>query len=191
MVKTIYVVRHCSAEGQEPEAELTAEGILQAGRLAEFFDGIEVDRIITSPFKRARETAGPLIEKKGLYVEVDSRLKERVLSSTEFPDWLIKLEDTFLDLHLKYDDGESSSEAMSRICDVINELGDGSKTVLVTHGNLMALLLRSHDEQFGFEKWQALTNPDVYVMRVEGEDTAVERLWNNKSEGSLLGATST
>lgn len=191
MVKTIYVVRHCSAEGQWPEAGLTAEGILQAGRLAEFFDGIEVDRIITSPFKRARETAGPLIEKKGLYVEVDSRLMERVLSSTEFTDWLIKLEDTFLDLQLKYDDGESSSEAMSRICDVIDELGEDSRTVLVTHGNLMALLLRSYDDQFGFEKWQALTNPDVYVVQVKDEVTAVERLWSNKSEGRLQDATST
>jgi len=191
MGKTIYVVRHCSAEGQEPEAGLTAEGILQAGRLAEFFDGIEVDRIITSPFKRARETAGPLIERKGLYVEVDSRLKERVLSSTDFTDWLIKLEDTFFDLHLKYEDGESSSEAMSRICDVIDELGDGSRTVLVTHGNLMALLLRCHDEQFGFEKWQALTNPDVYVVRIKDEVTTVERLWSNESEGRLLDATST
>ena len=191
MGKTIYVVRHCSAEGQEPEADLTAEGILQAGQLADFFDEIEVDRIITSPFKRARETAKPLMEKKGLYVEVDSRLKERVLSSTAFRDWLIKLEDTFLDLHLKYDNGESSREAMSRICDVIDELGEDSKTVLVTHGNLMALLLRCHDEHFGFEKWQALTNPDVYVVHVNDEATTVERLWSNKSGGRLQDATST
>lgn len=95
MEKTIYIVRHCSAEGQAPHAELTAEGILQAAQLAEYFDGIEVDRIITSPFSRARQTGWPLAERKNLHVEVDSRLGERVLSSTEFKDWLIKLEDTF------------------------------------------------------------------------------------------------
>ena len=74
MEKVIYIVRHCAAEGQAPLATLTAEGILQSGLLAAFFDDIEVDRIITSPFKRARETAWPVAEKKKLHVEVDSRL---------------------------------------------------------------------------------------------------------------------
>lgn len=180
MEKTIYIVRHCSAEGQAPHAELTAEGILQAAQLAEYFDGIEVDRIITSPFSRARQTGWPLAERKNLHVEVDSRLGERVLSSTEFKDWLIKLEDTFLDLHLKYDGGESSREAMTRVCDVLDELEEGSQTVLVTHGNLMALLLRCYDERFGFEQWQALTNPDVYMLRIKDEDSEVERVWDSK-----------
>jgi 2,3-bisphosphoglycerate-dependent phosphoglycerate mutase len=159
---------------------LTAAGILQAGQLAEFFDGIEVDSIITSPFARARQTGWPLAERKNLHVDVDSRLGERVLSSTDFKDWLIKLEDTFLDLHLKYEGGESSSEAMTRVCDVLEELGDGSRTVLVTHGNLMSLLLRCYDERFGFEQWQALTNPDVYVLRIKDEISVVERIWGSK-----------
>lgn len=180
MEKTIYIVRHCSAEGQAPHAELTAEGILQAGQLAEFFDGIEVDRIITSPFSRARQTGWPLAERKSLHVDVDSRLGERVLSSRDFKDWLIKLEDTFLDLHLKYEGGESSREAMSRVCNVLEELGNGSRTVLVTHGNLMSLLLRCYDARFGFEQWQALTNPDVYVLRIKDEDSKVERIWKVK-----------
>ena len=179
MEKIIYIVRHCSAEGQAPHAELTAEGILQAERLAGFFDDIEVNRIITSPFSRARQTGWPIAERKKLHVEVDSRLVERVLSSRDFKDWLIKLEDTFFDLHLKYEGGESSSEAMSRVCDVVDELGDGSRTVLVTHGNLMALLLRCYDERFGFEQWQALTNPDVYVVRIKDGDSEVARIWDS------------
>jgi 2,3-bisphosphoglycerate-dependent phosphoglycerate mutase len=179
MEKIIYIVRHCSAEGQAPHAALTAEGILQAERLAGFFDGIEVNRIITSPFSRARQTGWPIAERKKLHVEVDSRLGERVLSSRDFKDWLIKLEGTFFDLNLKYEGGESSSEAMSRVCDVVDELGDGSRTVLVTHGNLMALLLRCYDERFGFEQWQALTNPDVYVVRIKDEDSEVARIWDS------------
>lgn len=179
MEKTIYIVRHCSAEGQAPGAELTAGGILQAGKLVEFFEDIEVDRIITSPFSRARQTAWPIAERKKLHVEVDSRLEERVLSSRDFEDWLLKLEDTFLDFHVKYEGGESSNEAISRVCDVVDELCDGSRTVLVTHGNLMALLVRCYDERFGFEQWQTLTNPDVYVVRIKDEDSEVERIWGS------------
>ena len=132
-------MRHCSAEGQAPGAQLTAEGILQAGQLVEFFEEIEVDRCSESIC--ACTTDGQsLAERKKLHVEVDSRLGERVLSSRDFEGWLIKLEDTFFNPHLKYEGGESSSEATSRVCDVVDELGDGSRTVLVAHGNLMALL---------------------------------------------------
>src|SRR5690606_21316929 len=119
--KIIYIVRHCSAEGQSPHADLTAEGVMQAEKLASFFEDMEVDRIITSPFVRARMTAEPIAEKKGIHYEEDSRLAERTLSSREFEDWLLKLEDTFLDFELKYEGGESSQEATDRVCNVVDE----------------------------------------------------------------------
>ncbi len=178
MEKVVYIVRHCSAEGQSPHADLTAEGIMQAEKLAEFFQGIEVNRIISSPFVRARMTAIPLAEAKGLHVDEDSRLVERILSSHDFEDWLLKLEDTFLDLHINYEGGESSNEAMGRICDVVDELDENASTVLVTHGHLMALLLRSFDEHVGFTVWQSLTNPDVYRARITDTGAHVERIWS-------------
>lgn len=178
MEKVIYVIRHCSAEGQAPDADLTAEGILQAEKLVPFFDGIEIDQIITSPFVRARRSAEPLAKEKGIHIEQDSELAERVLSSHNLEDWLVKLEATFADTSLKYKGGESSMEAMARVRKVVEELEFGSRTVLVTHGNLMALLIRSFDNQFGFEEWQALTNPDVFTLRITDIDTEVERIWH-------------
>ena len=154
MEKVIYVIRHCSAEGQAPDADLTAEGVSQAKKLVDFFEGIEVDRIITSPFVRARRSAEPLAKAKGIHIEQDSRLAERVLSSNNLEDWLVKLEETFIDSHLKYEGGESSIEAMMRVRNVVDGLESVSRTVLVTHGNLMALLLRSFDGRFGFEEWR-------------------------------------
>lgn len=86
-----------------------------------------------------------------------------------------------LDVHLKYEGGESSHEAMERVCHVADELPDGSKTVLVTHGNLMTLLLRCYDERVGFQEWQALTNPDVYRVRVMDGGAQVERIWKEEA----------
>ena len=42
----------------------------------------------------------------------------------------------------------------------------------VTHGNLMALVLHSVDSTFGFDGWQSLSNPDVYLLH---EDRAGQR----------------
>ncbi|OPG15408.1 hypothetical protein B2M26_12020 [Ferroacidibacillus organovorans] len=57
-------------------------------------------------------------------------------------------------------------------------LNQGS-AVVVTHGNLMTLLLRHFDERFGFEAGAALTNPDVYLVTVSGSESTVERVWEN------------
>ena len=177
MDKTIYLIRHCSAEGQAHDAELTAEGISQAENLVKLFEEVEVDRIISSPFVRARRSAEPLAEAKGIHIEQDSRLEERVLSSHELKDWLVKLEKTFSDFQLKYEGGESSSEAMLRAFNVVDGLKTGTRTVLVTHGNLMALLLGSFDDKFGFKAWQTLTNPDVFTLRITDSGTEIERIW--------------
>ena len=178
VVKLLYVVRHCEAEEQSPHAKLTTEGERQTKELVRFFERHKVDQVISSPFVRALETAWPIADSQALRVEQDSRLSERILSSRDFEDWLVKLEDSFLDVHVKYEGGESSIEAMTRLCNVVDGLPEGSRTVLVTHGNLMALLMRCFDDRFGFEEWQALTNPDVFVLRVTDSGTEVGRVWN-------------
>ena len=91
MGKVIYLVRHCEAEGQSPHAKLTSNGKVQAEELISFFDEIEIDRIISSPFVRARSTALAISESKGLYLEQNSDLTERVLSSEDEEDWMEKL----------------------------------------------------------------------------------------------------
>lgn len=179
MGKILYVVRHCHAEGKAPHAKLTEEGRQQAKALGRFFKTKDVDRIISSSLLRARETAWPLAESKQMHLEQDSRLSERVLADRDFEDWLVKLEDSFLDLHLKYEGGESSIEAMTRVKNIVDALKEDSRTMLITHGNLMTLLLRCFDERYGFQEWQSLTYPDVYLLSIEGEMAHIERLWED------------
>jgi 2,3-bisphosphoglycerate-dependent phosphoglycerate mutase len=50
--------------------------------------------------------------------------------------------------------------------------------VVMTHGRLMALILRSFDPQFGFQEWAALSNPDVYRLAIEAGQVQIMRTWN-------------
>lgn len=162
----IYLVRHCAALGQEPDAELTDEGRAQAERLADFLSGRPVDAIVSSPFRRAVATIRPLAERLGLEIRVDDRLRERVLSAEPVADWMERLEASFHDLDLRLPGGESSREAMARGVSVIEELigRPHRAVVVVTHGNLMSLILKRYDASFGFEGWRRLGNPDVYEL---------------------------
>ncbi|HYG58282.1 MAG TPA: histidine phosphatase family protein, partial [Symbiobacteriaceae bacterium] len=179
-VKRLFVIRHCRAEGQPPEAPLTPEGRQQAEVLADLLSQQGVQRVIASPFLRARQTAEPLARRLGLPVEVDSRLAERVLAGEDLPDWLEHLRHSFIDLDAALPGGESSRAAMERAAAAVaGALAHPvATTALVTHGNLMALLLKRYDDRFGFDQWQGLTNPDAYLLTFDEDDVGLKRVWS-------------
>lgn len=178
MTKNIYIIRHCKAEGQAPDAPLTEEGFIQAKELAESLSDLKVDRIISSPFVRAIQTIKPFTENKDIDIEVDSRLAERILSTTFLTDWMEKLEETFDDMDLKFEGGESSNEAVKRIVEVVDEIvvSGSENTVMVAHGGIISLLLNFYDKSFGFEQWMGLRNPDVYHLKVTETNANFNRL---------------
>lgn len=179
MEKRVYVIRHCEADGQLSEARLTEKGIQQAADLAEFFSEKKIDRIITSPFLRAIQSIEPVAEVGKVELEVDNRLSERILSTKNLTDWLEKLEATFEDSDLKFEGGESSREATNRVVSVIENIfkSNSENTLVVTHGNLLSLLLKNYLPEFGFEQWKKLSNPDVFLLTVHDNEFLIERLW--------------
>lgn len=171
MNKTIYLVRHCQATGQEPEDPLTELGKQQAIGLAESLSREPICRIISSPFLRAYQTAQPVAQLCHLPLETDERLRERVLCGNLLDEWREALETSFTDLDVSLPGGESSREAMKRSMEAIADLSgpESGVTVVVTHGNLLTLLLKSFDDKVGFAEWQSLASPDIYrVKYVEG-----------------------
>ncbi len=78
----LYVVRHAKAgiraawSGPDEERPLTRRGRKQARRLVERFQGLEIERILSSPFLRCVQTVEPLGEARGLAVEAIPELRE-------------------------------------------------------------------------------------------------------------------
>jgi len=177
----IYLIRHCKATGQEPGAQLTSDGQLEADQLANFLADKQIEYIVSSPYDRAVSTIQPLAHKLKLKIQIDHRLRERVLSTHDLDNWMEKLKETYEHLDLALPGGESSREAMNRGVSVLEEINERSERniAVVTHGNLMSLILKYYDDRYGFEKWSRLTNPDVYEI-VKGKDKEkpdINRIW--------------
>lgn len=100
-MKNVFVVRHCQAEGQSPESQLTALGLNQAIKLTNFFEHKNIDFIISSPYERAIRTISALAERLGIEMVTDNRLTERVLSEINMPDWRDMLRKTYYDLDFR------------------------------------------------------------------------------------------
>ena len=178
--RNLILVRHCRAAGQEPEAALTDEGLAQAEELSRFLSGYEIDFLAVSRFRRARQSIEPYAAEAALPIHVDSRLNERTLSAEPVEDWQAIVRDSFDDRDLRAPGGESAREVLRRAWAGLEEVLEGGHALplVVTHGNLMALVLHSLDPAFGYEGWKSLTNPDVYHLRAEQpQEFAFERIW--------------
>lgn len=78
----VYLVRHAKAgvrdlwQGPDEERPITRRGRRQADRLVERFQGLEIERIVSSPFLRCIQTVEPLARSRGLEVEIADELAE-------------------------------------------------------------------------------------------------------------------
>jgi len=181
-MKTVYLVRHASAEGQPIDAPLTEQGRKQALALVEFFRQKEIDLIFSSPYKRAIDTIKPLSDSKKIKIIEDSRLGERVLSTVSFEDWRDKLKQSFDDFDLVFEGGESHTTGMERAKCLLEDIlcSKDENILLVSHGNMTTLLMRYFNESFGYDCLMELTNPDVFELVVSDEKTILKRIWDDR-----------
>ncbi|MGG5739652.1 MULTISPECIES: histidine phosphatase family protein [Bacillus cereus group] len=184
-MKKIIIIRHCSATGQERNAELTNVGRDQANNLATFLieNNLQIGHIISSPFVRAIDSIRPYARQANLPIQEDERLAERILSNVPMDDWMQKLESTFTNIDIAFSGGESTKQATDRAISLIQEVLklEHDTTLLVTHGNLLTLILKHFDHTIGFDEWKTLTNPDIYEIKLD-EQSIIKRLWKAPSK---------
>ncbi len=77
----LILVRHAEPSGEASAQDvsdppLSAHGAKQAVAVARWLDGLDVDYLVSSPARRARETATPLAERLGSEVAIDTRLRD-------------------------------------------------------------------------------------------------------------------
>jgi 2,3-bisphosphoglycerate-dependent phosphoglycerate mutase len=179
VTKCFFVVRHCESTGQEASAPLTTIGQAQAVLLADHLEMVGMELLVSSPYTRAQQSIAALAQRLGLPVEIDGRLAERVLSAEPLAHWREAIRQTFVDLDLAWPGGESSRTAMTRGRATLDALlaRPARTVVVVTHGNLMTLILHSFEPQCGFQTWEGLSNPDVYCITVHGDRVKIARTW--------------
>jgi broad specificity phosphatase PhoE/SAM-dependent methyltransferase len=174
MTRRLLLIRHCESTGQSADAPLTERGMAQAASLAAQLAGLKPDLVVSSPFRRARESVEPLAAACRLRVEVDARLAEKSLTAEPLAEFREAVRRSFDDFDHRLPGGESSREAQTRGRELMDELLQrGARLPVVsTHGQLLTLLLNAIDPAAGYAVWQSLSNPDVFLIERAGEAAA-------------------
>lgn len=141
-----YVVQHAEKQQQRGDQQLTELGWSQARRTARWLSGRSLRALVSSPLRRARETAEAIVAETGLDLRVDTRLLERAnweegQSREEFmADWAESVRDRDYTPRT----GVSSHEAGARFRALLLDYASVPGPIAVTtHGGATVDLLRT------------------------------------------------
>lgn len=149
----LLLVRHAlplrSEPGQGSDPDLSADGIAQAARLPDALSRFPISRLVSSPQRRAVQTAGPLADKLGLTVDIDDRLAEydRDLShyvpieqiAEENPEELARLASGHLPSGV--DEDAFLARVVAAVADLVASTGHDETVALFSHGGVINALL--------------------------------------------------
>ncbi len=156
---TIYLVRHCEALGNKTgtfqgsiDSDITEIGAKQLECLTERFKNIHIDKIYSSPLRRAYKTAEAvakaankaIITEKGL-TEIDGGDIEGMSYADIYKKYpYLEYDWTFAPYNFAPPNGENMRDTYKRIVSTVLKLArenDGKEIVLATHGGVIRCLL--------------------------------------------------
>ena len=165
----ILIVQHGEKERQPGDPGLTETGRTQASATAEWIrQTCTPTRVVSSPLRRAVETAAPIASAIGIESTTDDRLRERMNWDD---DTKMSLEEFLAEWHRASSDrsfmprsGDSSDQAADRFIGALREIAaaaaDGDDIVVVAHGGVTVDSLRTlvGDERLEREQPDLISN---------------------------------
>jgi broad specificity phosphatase PhoE len=180
----LFLVRHAHSDYSPDDTRgLSESGRMAAVRIADLLEDRGIAAIVSSPYTRAIQTVQPLADRIGIAIQVDPDLRERHLSAGPLDDFQRCLEATWRDFDLAYPGGESSAAAQARVSRAIGRVlafGSDRNVVVASHGNALALFLRTIDSKVDFGFWAKMSTPDVYAVAPRNETAwSYRRVWTD------------
>nr|WP_090278322.1 histidine phosphatase family protein [Mycolicibacterium komanii]CRL73739.1 fructose-2,6-bisphosphatase [Mycolicibacterium komanii] len=146
----LLIIRHAlplrSEPGQGSDPDLSEEGIEQAKRLPEALARFPIARLVSSPQKRAIQTAGPVAEALGLSIDIDDRLAEYDRDLSHYtPVEEISEEDMRRLANGELPSGVDQSEFIARVRAGVDDIVSSAKredtVALFSHGGVINALV--------------------------------------------------
>ena len=175
----LYVARHGESdwnhEGRyqgQRESSLTALGLRQARALAGALAHSGAARVIASPLRRCTETARPLAESLGAFLETDGRLLEiahgtwegRLRDEIEREDGPRMLAWRHAPQTVTFEGGESLADVDRRWREFASSLSGEKDAIVVTHDVLVRLAVLEATGRGLAELWQPRVRNGGYAV---------------------------
>jgi broad specificity phosphatase PhoE len=146
----LLIIRHAlplrSEPGQGSDPDLSGDGIEQAKRLPDALARFPISRLVSSPQRRAMQTAQPVADALGLAVDVDDRIAEYDRDLAHYtPVEEISEEDMRRLASGQLPSGVDQSAFVARVragvADIVRAAGQQDTVALFSHGGVINALV--------------------------------------------------
>lgn len=165
----LFFVRHAHStySSDEFNRPLSERGMLDAKLITNLSKLLQIDHVISSPYKRAFQTVEGIAELIGEEIELMDDFRERLLSKHPLADFNEAISQVWADFDFSLEGGESNHLAQKRGLEATLQVLDkyeGQNIAIGTHGNIMVLIMNYFDPRFDVHFWQELAMPDIYKL---------------------------
>ena len=175
MKKKVYLVRHAQSHPSRrlPTAQwpLSQKGTVQATQLTDLLAPLGIEQVFSSPYLRCLQTIRPFTNALGMTIEERHGLREIEIIQTLRDDFYDIWCRSWEDFDYALSGSESNRKAQERFLGAVQSVIDESahETLgICAHGGVIGLLLNAVDADAGRQQAEALTNPDVIRVIVDG-----------------------
>lgn len=177
MTKTVYLVRHAEPNydnHDDATRELTAKGLQDCQLLVNFFDQKPIDKIVSSPYKRAVDTIQPVADQLGLPIDLVADFRERKIDDVWIEDFKTFTANQWQDFVYKHSDsGESLAEVQDRTIAALTDLLENSRAeylIISSHGTAISTMINHYNPNFGLADFERIKALMPFVIELTFDD---------------------
>lgn len=168
---SVYFVRHAQPDynwKDDRTRPLTEEGIADSEKVYEKLLNINLDRAVSSPYKRSIDTIKHCAESHNLKIVTDERFREREKGTNGNNYGMFQKR--WSDFNYHEEGGESLNTVQSRNTEALFELLDNHKNekiLLGTHGTALSTILNFYDNTYNCESYLRMIDYMPYIIRLD------------------------
>ncbi|CEO25530.1 histidine phosphatase family protein [Paraclostridium sordellii] len=175
----IYFVRHAKPDfsvHDDLTRPLTDKGIIDSKNICKFLKEKSINKIYSSPYKRAIDTIKELAQNLSIKIEVVDDFRERKISNIWIEDFNKFSKSQWENFEYKLNDGESLNEVQSRnikaLHKILNE-NSNQNIVIGTHGTALSTIINYYDKTFDYLSFTKIKDIMPFIICMEFEKTNV------------------
>lgn len=175
MITNIYFVRHAHSiyTPEDLQRPLSERGLKDAERVTEILSKEKINRVISSPYKRAIETVEGVASLINQEIELEDGFRERKLAEISVDNFEESVLKVWNDFNFSFPGGESGHMAQQRGILALEKILDkynGENIVIGTHGNIMVLIMNYYNKSYNYDFWKKLKMPHIYKLTFDNKN---------------------
>lgn len=170
---TVYFVRHAEPDYSNHNdrlRKLTPKGLEDSRSVTSFLSDKKIDRIFSSPYRRAIDTIKDFADKNKMPIHIVDDFRERKVAAAWIDDFESFCKSQWDDFNFKLSGGESLAEVQSRNIQALKKILQkykGKNIVIGTHGTSLSTIVHYFDPDFRYEDFQEIRDLMPWILRFD------------------------